>query len=181
METTEQPKRHRKPKSAIDIMAERNQLEARKNAVLEYLAEQIAEFNARLESVGIRAAIRPVAPAPQQIAHTNGHANGVAHNPNVGPCVACGQNGTLVQVRPGLSQYQCPTHRVYFRSQSIGTKEENDARLAGLATDQIVDPVKPQGQPLPPAKMIMHPIEADQAAANTPAGYEEVPDEEGAE
>lgn len=181
------PRRRRSSRipSPVDMIMERNATEARKIAVLEYVATQLAECNARLASVGIE--VRPAATPRATPQATNGNGNGhVQPRIIANPCTWCGQPAQPFNVGGGVVQYLCRAHRVYVNAQSVGEGGDSaKARAVGMSVDSTEPTYNPIQQPkMGAGKMVMQPIEADYAAAKQPVTtgeadeipFEEMPD-----
>jgi len=186
-------RRSPKPLSQVDMIMQRNQQEARRIAVLEYVAEQLAECNARLASVGIE--VRPAAPARPAVQPPPHATNGAAEGHALGvpqrwePCVWCGggKPTKAYSVGNGLVQYLCATD-AWRVSASRQTPTGNG--IAEQAVRSMTDSTEPTYNPIQQPNMnarktIMQPTEADMRAAQQPVNapadeesFEEVPDGE---
>jgi hypothetical protein len=188
METPNQPKRRRSPKplSPVDMIMERNATEARKIAVLEYVATQLAECNARLASVGIEIT------APRHSA-TNGNGH-VAPPPAIPvasshmPCTWGDNNPTRqYDVGGGQVQWLCAAHARYVSA----SRKQEVGGIAASAVNSMKDSVEPTYNPIQKPiilpKTVLHPIEDDVKASQQPANgaleqaLEELPDDGEAE
>jgi hypothetical protein len=181
------PKRRRLPKalSPVDMIMERNATEARKIAVLEYVATQLAECNARLASVGIAIA------APRHVANGNGHVEPPPARPVVSnPCTWCG-NGPTQQYSVGGGQIQwlCRSHAIYVSA----SRRQEQGGIAAQAVNAMKDSTEPTYNPIQKpiisgGKIVMQPTAEDVRAAQQPANpvleasdpevpFEEMPDD----
>lgn len=162
-------KRKRRPQlSMIDQMMarERNQMEVqmRRNAVLQYVGEQLAELNGMLRSAGFFAApATPVGAFGSQIPAGAVLQEQPVHVPRpvARPCTWCGQPGQPMNTGGGVMQDLCMTHARALRAQAIGPENGfAGAKSTGYAVDRTDAPPPP-----PPVvnrgKVLMQPIEAD--------------------
>jgi hypothetical protein len=184
-------KRTARKLSPIDAMIARErgamELQLRRNAVLQYVGEQLAQLNAMLREAGYGQVTQPIMQVPsnwnpQQFVQPQ-QPQAIAR-----PCVWCGKPGTPTNVGNGVIQDLCILHARAMRMQAAGPDGSfNKAAAQGFSVDKTDAPRAP-AQPVASGKVIMHPIGEDVARAQQhaaeangtpipPAGFEEMPDE----
>jgi hypothetical protein len=166
-----------------------------RNAILQYVAEQLAELNALLRAAGFASAPPPVAmspftqPAPgYQQGYQSLPPQGAQAAPASRPCTWCGHPGTPTNVGNGLIQDLCVVHARAQRAEARGPNGEYaNAAAQGFGVNQT--DARPSPPPNPNVgKIIMQPTEQDARAARqheqevvngavTPKGFEEIGDE----
>lgn len=189
------PKRKRRSNiSPIDRMMarERGQMEVqmRRNAVLQYVGEQLAELNEMMRAAGFQ--VQAIT-YPQPLVFGNAHnqaapQQGFVPQPQQSwpPCALCGGGKPTepVNVAPGIVQDLCRVHRSVAMADSRPVRDGSGQPLMTNFTD-----ARPQPPNMNVRRTIMHPIEADvqaaereaQVSANgapTPEGFVELDDGE---
>lgn len=175
-----QKRKRRNNVSPIDAMVARErgamEMQLRRNAVLQYVGEQLAELNALLRQAGFNLTSAP--PIPTALSQTP------VHQPPVvaqawEPCTWCGggKPTKAFNVGGGVVQHLCATHGAM-----VAAQQREDAKTSAQGFSVNHTDAKAQPPNLNSGRMVMQPTEQDfqqsADAPQVPEGLEEIADGE---
>lgn len=153
----------RKPSGFNQLFAaERNQMELqmRRNALLQYVGEQLTELTALLRSAGLEPTSVTLSPMPQQANVPTQFAPPLPVQV-ARPCTWCGKAGEPVNVGGGVVQDLCRLHKQWILGQQKGPDNSYaGAAAVGMSVDRVDMPA--MGRPhMNSGKVVMHPTAVD--------------------